>query len=173
MLGRNCAARHSDMPAMAVSVDQLTDVKKTDWFYSAVQYVAEKDYMIGVTDDLFAPSREVSRAMFVVILHRMDGEPSVATSTTFADVPADAWCAKAVSWAVQNGIVYGLNEKEFAPNAPVTRQQMCVMMDRFLDYRAKKDNKTFKTTNAAKTFLDADSIGAFAKEAVKQCQMLG
>ena len=161
------------MPAMAVSVDQLTDVKKTDWFYSAVQYVAEKDYMIGVTDDLFAPSREVSRAMFVVILHRMDGEPSVATSTTFADVPADAWCAKAVSWAVQNGIVYGLNEKEFAPNAPVTRQQMCVMMDRFLDYRAKKDNKTFKTTNAAKTFLDADSIGAFAKEAVKQCQMLG
>lgn len=161
------------MPAMAVSVDQLTDVKKTDWFYSAVQYVAEKDYMIGVTDDLFAPSREVSRAMFVVILHRMDGEPSVATSTTFADVPADAWCAKAVSWAVQNGIVYGLNEKEFAPNAPVTRQQMCVMMDRFLDYRAKKDNKTFKTTNQAKTFLDADSIGAFAKEAVKQCQMLG
>lgn len=161
------------MPAMAVSVDQLTDVKKTDWFYSAVQYVAEKDYMIGVTDDLFAPSREVSRAMFVVILHRMDGEPSVATSTTFADVPADAWCAKAVSWAVQNGIVYGLNEKEFAPNAPVTRQQMCVMMDRFLDYRAKKDNKTFKTTNTAKTFLDADSIGAFAKEAVKQCQMLG
>lgn len=161
------------MPAMAVSVDQLTDVKKTDWFYSAVQYVAEKDYMIGVTDDLFAPSREVSRAMFVVILHRMDGEPSVATSTTFADVPADAWCAKAVSWAVQNGIVYGLNEKEFAPNAPVTRQQMCVMMDRFLDYRAKKDNKTFKTTNAAKTFLDAASIGDFAKDAVKRCQMLG
>ena len=161
------------MPAMAVSVDQLTDVKKTDWFYSAVQYVAEKDYMIGVTDDLFAPSREVSRAMFVTILHRLDGEPSVDTRAIFKDVPADAWCADSVSWAVQNGIVYGLNEKEFAPNAPVTRQQMCVMMDRFLDYRAKKDNKTFKTTNAAKTFLDADSIGAFAKEAVKQCQMLG
>lgn len=161
------------MPAMAVSVDQLTDVKKTDWFYSAVQYVAEKDYMIGVTDDLFAPSREVSRAMFVTILHRLDGEPSVDTRATFKDVPADAWCADSVSWAVQNGIVYGFNEEQFAPDAPVTRQQMCVMMIRFLDYRAKKDNVTFKTTNQEKTFLDAASIGDFAKDAVKRCQMLG
>lgn len=161
------------MPAMAVSVDQLTDVKKTDWFYSAVQYVAQKDYMIGVTDDLFAPYRDLSRAMFVVILHRLDGEPSVATSTTFADVPADAWCASAVSWAVQNGIVYGFNDQQFAPNAPVTRQQMCVMMNRFLNYRAKKDNVTFKTTNQATTFLDAASIGDFAKDAVRRCQMWG
>lgn len=161
------------MPAMAVSVDQLTDVKKTDWFYSAVEYVAQKDYMIGVTDDLFAPYRDLSRAMFVTILHRMDGEPSVDTRATFKDVPADAWCADSVSWAVQNGIVYGFNEEQFAPDAPVTRQQMCVMMIRFLDYRAKKDNVTFKTTNQAKTFLDAASIGDFAKDAVKRCQMLG
>lgn len=161
------------MPAMAVSVDQLTDVKKTDWFYSAVEYVAQKDYMIGVTDDLFAPYRDLSRAMFVTILHRLDGEPSVDTRATFKDVPADAWCADSVSWAVQNGIVYGFNEEQFAPDAPVTRQQMCVMMIRFLDYRAKKDNVTFKTTNQAKTFLDAASIGDFAKDAVKRCQMLG
>lgn len=161
------------MPAMAVSVDQLTDVKKTDWFYSAVQYVAQKDYMVGVTDDLFAPYRDLSRAMFVVILHRLDGEPTVAANTTFADVPADAWCADAVSWAVQNGIVYGFSDEQFAPDAPVTRQQMCVMMNRFLDYRAKKDNVTFKTTNQAMTFLDAASIGDFAKDAVKRCQMLG
>ena len=161
------------MPAMAVSVDQLTDVKKTDWFYSAVEYVAQKDYMIGVTDDLFAPYRDLSRAMFVTILHRLDGEPSVDTRAIFKDVPADAWCADSVSWAVQNGIVYGFNEEQFAPDAPVTRQQMCVMMIRFLDYRAKKDNVTFKTTNQAKTFLDAASIGDFAKDAVKRCQMLG
>ncbi len=161
------------MPAMAVSVDQLTDVKKTDWFYSAVEYVAQKDYMIGVTDDLFAPYRDLSRAMFVTILHRLDGEPSVDTRATFKDVPADAWCADSVSWAVQNGIVYGFNEEQFAPDAPVTRQQMCVMMIRFLDYRAKKDNVTFKTTNQEKTFLDAASIGDFAKDAVKRCQMLG
>ena len=161
------------MPAMAVSVDQLTDVKKTDWFYSAVEYVAQKDYMIGVTDDLFAPYRDLSRAMFVTILRRLDGEPSVDTRATFKDVPADAWCADSVSWAVQNGIVYGFNEEQFAPDAPVTRQQMCVMMIRFLDYRAKKDNVTFKTTNQEKTFLDAASIGDFAKDAVKRCQMLG
>ena len=161
------------MPAMAVSVDQLTDVKKTDWFYSAVEYVAQKDYMIGVTDDLFAPYRDLSRAMFVTILHRLDGEPSVDTRAIFKDVPADAWCADSVSWAVQNGIVYGFNEEQFAPDAPVTRQQMCVMMIRFLDYRAKKDNVTFKTTNQEKTFLDAASIGDFAKDAVKRCQMLG
>lgn len=160
------------VPAMAVSVDQLTDVKKTDWFYSAVQYVAEKDYMIGVTDDLFAPAREMSRAMFVVILHRLDGGNSTGASN-FVDVPADAWCAQAVNWATKNGIVYGINEKEFSPNAPVTREQMCAMMARFLDYRTKKDNKTYPASVPEKTFLDAASIGAFAKEAVKQCQMWG
>ena len=160
------------VPAMAVSVDQLTDVKKTDWFYSAVQYLAEKDYMIGVTDDLFAPSREVSRAMFVVILHRLDGEISTGASN-FVDVPANAWCARAVNWAAKNGIVNGINEKEFAPNDPVTREQMCAMMARFLNYRAKKDNKTYPTSVPEKTFLDAASIGTFAKEAVKQCQMWG
>ena len=53
------------MPAAAVSVDSFTDVNKNDWFYPGVQYVAEKDYMIGVGGDRFAPAMEMTRSMFV------------------------------------------------------------------------------------------------------------
>lgn len=160
------------VPAAAVNVNNFTDVKATDWFYSGVKYVAEKDYMIGVTDTLFAPEREVTRAMFVVILYRLDGEPA-AGYTGFADVPDGTWCSKAVAWASANGIVKGFDSNTFGPNSPISREQMCVMMDRFLDYRAKKEDRTFKSTVAEKTFQDAATIGDFAKEAVKTCQMLG
>lgn len=159
-------------PAMALSVDKLTDVKKTDWFYPYVQYVTEKEYMVGVSDDLFAPTMEMSRAMFVTILYRLDGAVSTSENA-FTDVPDNTWYTQAVNWAAENKIVSGIGNNKFAPEDPITREQMCVIMTNFLAYRAEKDEKTFRTTVEEKTFLDADSISAFAKEAVKQCQMWG
>ena len=160
------------VPAMALSVDKLTDVKKTDWFYPYVQYVTEKEYMVGVSDDLFAPTMEMSRAMFVTILYRLDGAVSTSENA-FTDVPDNTWYTQAVNWAAENKIVSGIGNNKFAPEDPITREQMCVIMTNFLAYRAEKDEKTFRTTVEEKTFLDADSISAFAKEAVKQCQMWG
>lgn len=159
-------------PAMALSVDKLTDVKKTDWFYPYVQYVTEKEYMVGVSEDLFAPTMEMSRAMFVTILYRLDGAVSTSENA-FTDVPDNTWYTQAVNWAAENKIVSGIGNNKFAPEDPITREQMCVIMTNFLAYRAEKDEKTFRTTVEEKTFLDADSISAFAKEAVKQCQMWG
>lgn len=159
-------------PAMALSVDKLTDVKKTDWFYPYVQYVTEKEYMVGVSDDLFAPTMEMSRAMFVTILYRLDGAVSTSENA-FTDVPDNTWYTQAVNWAAENKIVSGIGNNKFAPEDPITREQMCVIMTNFLAYRAEKDEKNFRTTVEEKTFLDADSISAFAKEAVKQCQMWG
>ena len=160
-------------PALALSVDKLTDVSKNDWFYPYVQYVAEKEYMVGVAENTFAPNMQVTRAMFVTTLAALDGASTSTARTPFTDVADGAWYSNAVKWAYANGIVAGVSATEFAPNAVISREQMCVMMSAFLNYRANKDDVTFKTTVDEKTFPDAASISTWAKDAVKKSQMWG
>ena len=159
--------------AMAINVDQLVDVEKNDWFYPYVQYVTAQDYMEGIGENKFAPAMEMNRAMFVTVLYRLDEPTGVSGDSQFTDVPAGTWYTEAVNWAVKNGIVLGMGDNTFAPTASITREQMCTMMSRFVEYRAKKDNKTFKNQSEEKTFADADRISEYAKEAVKKCQLWG
>ena len=136
-------------PAMALSVDQLTDVKKTDWFYSAVQYVAENDYMIGVSEDKFAPAMEMTRSMFVTVLARLEGVEDESAKSNFKDVPDGTWYTQAVNWAAENGIVQGNGEGMFLPDALITRQDMCTMMARYVAYHEKKHNVTHEKKGEA------------------------
>lgn len=159
--------------ALAVNVDQLVDVEKSDWFYPYVQYVAEQEYMEGIGGNKFAPEMEMSRAMFVTVLYRLDDPSGVSGESKFVDVPADTWYTEAVNWAVANGIVDGIGGNKFAPDSPITREQICTMMTRYLEYRAERDNKVYNSKNEEKIFPDADLISDYAKEAVKKCQMWG
>lgn len=160
-------------PAMALSVDQLTDVKKTDWFYSAVQYVAENDYMIGVSEDKFAPAMEMTRSMFVTVLARLEGVEDTGAKSNFKDVPDGTWYTQAVNWAAENGIVQGNGEGMFLPDALITRQDMCTMMARYVAYHEKKHNVTHEKKGEAKTFADKDQISSYALEAVNSCVAWG
>lgn len=159
--------------AMAVDVNQLVDVEKSDWFYPYVEYVAGKDYMKGISSTQFAPMMEMNRAMFVTVLYRLDNPKGVSSQSNFVDVPSDTWYTQAVNWAAANKIVNGIGGDKFAPDDSITREQICTIVARYVEYRAKKDNKTYKTTEKEKTFPDADQIGEYAKEAVKKCQMWG
>lgn len=159
--------------AMAVDVNQLVDVEKSDWFYPYVEYVAGKDYMKGISSTQFAPMMEMNRAMFVTVLYRLDNPKGVSSQSNFVDVPSDTWYTQAVNWAAANKIVNGIGNDKFAPDDSITREQICTIVARYVEYRAKKDNKTYKTTEKEKTFPDADQIGEYAKEAVKKCQMWG
>ena len=78
-----------------------------------------------------------------------------------------------MNWAAANKIVNGIGGDKFAPDDSITREQICTIVARYVEYRAKKDGKTYKTTEKEKTFPDADQIGEYAKEAVKKCQMWG
>ena len=160
-------------PAMALSVDQLTDVKKTDWFYSAVQYVAENDYMIGVSEDKFAPAMEMTRSMFVTVLARLEGVEAAGAKSNFKDVAYGTWYTQAVNWAAENGIVQGNGEGMFLPDALITRQDMCTMMARYVAYHEKKHNVTHEKKGEAKTFADKDQISSYALEAVNSCVTWG
>ena len=159
--------------ALAVDVNQLVDVEKSDWFYPYVEYVAGKDYMKGISSTQFAPMMEMNRAMFVTVLYRLDNPKGVSNQSNFVDVPSDTWYTQAVNWAAANKIVNGIGGDKFAPDDSITREQICTIVARYVEYRAKKDNKTYKTTEKEKTFPDADQIGEYAKEAVKKCQMWG
>ena len=113
----------------------FTDVKTGDWFYEAVQYVYDKGMMTGVSADRFAPASTTTRGMIVTILYRLENEPAVSGDMPFTDVERGAWYADAVAWAAANDIVNGTSATTFAPNSPITREQMATMLYRFAQYK--------------------------------------
>lgn len=97
------------------------DVTADDYFYDAVKWAADKDITGGVSSSLFAPADGCTRAQIVTFLWRTAGSPEPKTLNSFDDVPADAYYAKAVAWAVENGITVGTTATTFSPDAICTR----------------------------------------------------
>lgn len=160
-------------PAFGISVTQLHDVSQSDWFYPYVKFVAEKEFMVGVSDNEFGPQLKMTRAMFVTTLAKVDGVTAGGAETKFTDVAEDAWYAKAVNWATERNIVAGVSSTRFDPDTPITREQMCVIMNAFVNYWAEKEDKTYYYTVPERIFPDADQISDYATEAVKSCQRWG
>ena len=99
------------------------DVPNGAYFYEAVKWAVENGITTGVGNDLFAPEQPCTRAQIVTFLWRAAGSPEPKTASSFTDVPASAYYAKAVAWAVENGITNGMTATEFAPDATCTRGQ--------------------------------------------------
>ena len=104
------------------------DVPNGAYFYEAVKWAVEN----GVGDNLFAPDQPCTRAQIVTFLWRAAGSPEPKTASSFTDVSASAYYAKAVAWAVENGITNGMTETTFAPNATCTRGQSVTFLHRAL-----------------------------------------
>lgn len=120
-----------------VTVDDelpFADVRSEDWFYESVKAMYNNKYMLGTSDTLFEPELALTRAMFVTILHRTEGDTR-AFDNHFADVEPNSWYTKAVSWASANGIVNGVSETEFAPDELITREQMAAILARYAAYK--------------------------------------
>ncbi len=110
----------------------FTDVNKNDWFYDSVQYVCMENLFKGMTATTFGPNVPLSRAMVATLLYRMAGEPDTTGLTnSFRDVAADAWYARAVTWAEDAGVVTGVADGVFSPDTSVTREQLVTMLDRY------------------------------------------
>lgn len=146
----------------------FTDVKSDDWFSGAIEFVHKKNLMKGVSDNEFAPNENLSRAMIVTILYRMENEPS-ASFNKFGDVNADEWYGAAVAWASENGIVNGVSENEFAPNDNLTREQMAAIIYRYIKFKGK-DVSVGENTNIL-SYTDAESVSEYAVEAI--CYAVG
>ncbi|MBE6726853.1 MAG: S-layer homology domain-containing protein [Ruminococcaceae bacterium] len=111
------------------------DVAKTDPFYAAVKYVYDNNIMNGVSATKFDPYATLTRGMIVTILYRLEGEPAVAYSGTFTDVPSGEWYTDGVEWAAMTGIVNGYGNGKYRPTDPVTREQLAAILYRYADYK--------------------------------------
>ena len=149
------------MPASAVIVKAtfmddntmlnfFVDVKASDYFYDAVLWAAEKGVTSGADALHFSPNAPCTRAQIVTFLWRAAGSPAPKNMSSFADVPADAFYAKAVAWAVETGITGGTGDGKFSPDATCTRAQAVTFLYRASGAPAVSGNAAFSdvATNA-------------------------
>ena len=108
------------------------DVPNGAYFYEAVKWAVKNGITTGVGNDLFAPEQPCTRAQIVTFLWRAAGSPEPKAMSSFTDVPASAYYAKAVAWAVENGITNGMTATMFAPDATCTRGQSVTFLHRVL-----------------------------------------
>ena len=111
---------------------KFSDVSTSAYYYDAVKWAVENGVTDGVSATLFAPYEPCTRGQIVTFLWRAAGSPEPKTASSFADVPASAYYAKAVAWAVENGITNGMTETTFAPDATCTRGQSVTFLHRAL-----------------------------------------
>ena len=128
------------------------DVPNGAYFYEAVKWAVKNGITTGVGNDLFAPEQPCTRAQIVTFLWRAAGSPEPKTASSFTDVPASAYYAKAVAWAVENGITNGMTATMFAPDATCTRGQSVTFL-----YRALKG-----TASGSANFTDVKSDAFYA-----------
>lgn len=148
-------------PSAAPMVGSFTDVRTNNWFAGAVEYVVNNGLFSGVSDTSFAPNDPVTRGMLVTVLWRAAGEPS-ASASAFADVPADAWYAKAVAWANVNGIVQGYDASTFAPDDRITREQLAAIFQRYAGFKGMETSGRGDLSQ----FGDTGALSNWAQEGV-------
>ena len=138
----------------------FADIHKNDWFYDSVKYAYENGLMKGVSNTEFAPQNDITRAMFVTVLYRIENEPQTAQAA-FIDIESGSYYEKAVAWASNNGIVFGISENQFAPNDNITREQMAAMIYRYAAFKGYDI-----TTSGSTAYTDNGDISDYAKDAV-------
>ena len=121
--------RAAGCPQPKMTLNPFRDVAAGDYCYTAVIWAVENGITNGIGDGLFGPDQTCTRAQSVTFLYRAAGSPAVSGSS-FRDVPASAFCAAAVEWAVKNGITNGTSEGIFSPNAVCTRGQIVTFLYR-------------------------------------------
>ena len=153
-----------------VDVTQMfTDVTK-NWAYPGIQYCVTHQLMSGVGGNLFAPKMTTTRAQIVQILYNLEGEPKVSGTTPFTDLTQN-WYKDAVLWAYQTGVVVGTSATTFAPDRPVTREQIAVILMEYMT-RVLKLERTWTPADLS-VFPDAGSVSGWAKDALADAVALG
>lgn len=158
--------------AGAASVHDFKDVKSSDWYYKAVNHVTHFGYFNGTSSTEFSPNEGMSRGMVVTVLARCFAKDldSYATQTKFTDISLSAYYAKAVNWAVSQGVTKGTSETTFAPNDLVTREQIATFL-----YRAEnlKDNTSISFQEYLEKYSDKDKVSDWAKELIGWASAFG
>lgn len=141
------------------------------WATDAVDFASSHELFNGVSAYEFAPSAEMTRAMLVTVLFRLNNEEGAA-APNFGDVASGQWFSDAIGWASENGIVGGVSENDFAPNQNVTREQLATILYRY----AKAMGMDTSAAGSLNGFSDSSSHSDWASEALEWavgCGLIG
>ena len=142
----------------------FVDVAEGSYYEEAIDWAVEKGITNGVSSNMFAPNDPCTRAQIVTFLWRAAGSPAPKSMSSFTDVPADAFYAKAVAWAVENGITSGTGESKFSPNATCTRAQAVTFLYRASGSPAVTGKAEF--SDVSTTAFYADAVAWAAKKGI-------
>ena len=139
----------------------FSDIKETDWWYKAVQFVYTNSIMAGM-GEVFQPNGKLTREQFVQVLYNNSGKPTVSITNKFPDVK-DSWYTNAVIWANENDIANGKGNGYFGVGDNITRQDLALML-----YKYAKLNGYDLTTSVGmiEQYADGDQVSNYAKEAL-------
>ena len=167
---RCSATKTETIPAVSVDVTEMfSDVTK-NWAYPGIQYCVTHGIMGGMGDGTFAPTGTTTRAQIVQILYNLEGTPAVSGTTPFTDLTAN-WYKPAILWAYQNNVVAGTSPTTFAPDQPVTREQIAVILTQYM-FHVLKMERTWTPADLS-TFPDGANVSSWAKEAMQDAVALG
>ncbi|MDR2749730.1 MAG: S-layer homology domain-containing protein [Clostridiales bacterium] len=143
----------------------FTDVKESDWFFIDARYAYTRGLMSGVAPDKFSPQGPLSRGMIIAMLYRHAGSPAVSgILNPFTDVPDSQYYADAAKWATAHNVASGIGGGKFAPEAPVTRQDLAVLLSRYADFSLMN----LPVAHSYVPFKDEADIAPYALEASKR-----
>ncbi len=144
-------------------VNPFTDVTEDAWYYTYALYAAKNNIMNGVSENEFAPDTNLTRAMFVTILYRIDGGSELGTAS-FDDVAEGSWYSGSVAWAAENKLINGISENEFAPGMNITREQAAAILARYAKYKGE-DTESANDFDIS-SFTDSGDISSYAVNAI-------
>ena len=133
----------------------FVDVKASDYYYDAVLWAAQNGITSGTDAEHFSPNQPCTRAQIVTFLWRAAGSPEPKSMSSFSDVSADSYYAKAVAWAVENGITTGTGDGKFSPDATCTREQAVAFLYRASGSPAVSGGSAFSDVAANAYYADA------------------
>ncbi|HWS42023.1 MAG TPA: Ig-like domain-containing protein [Pseudoflavonifractor sp.] len=137
------------------------DVPQANWAAESVSFLAVRDVINGTPNGSFAPETPMTRAMLATILARLDGVDAASPA-------GQPWYGVSLVWAVEQGILQG-NGRDLAPEALLTREQLCTLLVRYLDHAGL----TLELSETPGDFTDADSVSGWATDAVEVCLKAG
>jgi hypothetical protein len=141
------------------------------WAKPYIESLASQGIVNGIGDDMFGPDFALTRAQFLAMLAKtVDGlDLNAAPPSGLEDVPMDGWHYSYVNWGYAAGVVKGVDETHFAPDLPITREQMTVMLANFAAIRGM----ALPDAGAAPAFTDLAAISPWAAESVDRIARAG
>ena len=143
------------------------DVPTNSWYFESIDRAVSLDLLKGVGDFAYEPDGGLNRAMFVTMLARAVGESLPDSAAGFSDVKGGQWYTAAMSWALRKNLIRGYEDGSYRPEALITREEMCVILDRLMQQRGE-------TLHTGKlSFADTASISVWARDSVARMTALG